>query len=1078
MLRLQEGTPCPGTTSLATSNHSKSRDSLSGLGGESTMNIEFTTEVRASLRNAAPRRRESGIGGGPRRRNAGTAFSIHEDQEVKSFSVAPSNPTAGLRSSIFSQPAQRFRPRVSFAPSEVRAQTALDTVDELPKAQFLTKTSVQSIVQPATRPSTQASIGHKEDVVVKDAIKKPARRGTIYIPSEDTTVPSIFMGVFSPIKSLEPGNIGENTNNDMQPELTGIAAQIVQKKSRRTSLVAEPPKRAPLTGPTRPVQGTLTIVDHHGNRTGKENVPPGWREGKKCLSEKEQEDILFDLSKPRKVHRSSIMPGVARRRSSIMPTQQPESTSSTSQIDNSIHRRTAARMSLAPPSRISETRAVRRQSMAPLANRSSSFLSSTQSNTFQRHQTHHPSEAQKGYQHHAIPIEKIPEPCKSNRVPEKIFVPRIPSFPVTDQYPLLQDGIVDASMYEDSWLSHQEIAITQLINNLFTASKGAGTSVSYDDLRSDLLRLYQVPGMGLLQKRLQAALMYGGLSIPKDVLAKGSRLVDDLGLKRRFLDLWMKTYDLTLLRAATEALFGRQCATTPRSSCNSPNQRSSPRPRSPGKRSLEKFLELFLLRNEDARSDGSSGWSYRRTTLRSLLLVLLLDQARTSPKCSFNDCLFQRNSTYNTSSSVLKALAEMLLPFAGDVTRHLSHLNYSISYVQYPLEEYEYGLENLAIELRDGVRLTRIVELLLYPSASHLLQDNSHGDTTTTVAMPTGEILSLTEGEHDWPLSQHLKFPCLGRATKMFNVELALSALKGVRGMGSTVQDIKAEDIVDGYREKTVALLWGLVGKWGLGSLIDWEDVRRETRRLNQSNDIEDDCSDQDDEDEPAQDLGYQGQKRLLKSWAEAIAVTRKIPVKNLTTSFADGRIFEAILNEYQPYLVGPHNSLPPSASLSQKLTALGCSKQFVNIFAYRGTAETSAPTVLDRDFTIAALAFLCSRLLLPSRRCRVAVSIQRKYKTILQRRLFTKQIMASRIARDCVTVVQARERLLWAKATILKAWRARAQRGPLSAGPTMRNTMPRAKEGKTKNDGIEKEESRPDILLSGDEESDIWLAL
>ena len=34
-------------------------------------------------------------------------------------------------------------------------------------------------------------------------ILKPARRGTIYIPSEDTTMPSMYMGIFSPIKDFD-----------------------------------------------------------------------------------------------------------------------------------------------------------------------------------------------------------------------------------------------------------------------------------------------------------------------------------------------------------------------------------------------------------------------------------------------------------------------------------------------------------------------------------------------------------------------------------------------------------------------------------------------------------------------------------------------------------------------------------------------------------------------------------------------------------------------------------------------------------------------------------------------------------
>ena len=41
------------------------------------------------------------------------------------------------------------------------------------------------------------------------------------------------------------------------------------------------------------------------------------------------------------------------------------------------------------------------------------------------------------------------------------------------QYPLLSENISDPSLYEDSWLTHQEIAISQLVNTLFQTSQGA-----------------------------------------------------------------------------------------------------------------------------------------------------------------------------------------------------------------------------------------------------------------------------------------------------------------------------------------------------------------------------------------------------------------------------------------------------------------------------------------------------------------------------------------------------------------------------------------------------------------------------
>ena len=42
----------------------------------------------------------------------------------------------------------------------------------------------------------------------------------------------------------------------------------------------------------------------------------------------------------------------------------------------------------------------------------------------------------------------------------------------------------------------------------------------------------------------------------------------------------------------------------------------------------------------------------------------------------------------------------------GDVTRHLGYLGYKVTHTQVPLDEFDYAVNNLATDLRDGVRLT------------------------------------------------------------------------------------------------------------------------------------------------------------------------------------------------------------------------------------------------------------------------------------------------------------------------------------------------------------------------------------
>ncbi len=48
----------------------------------------------------------------------------------------------------------------------------------------------------------------------------------------------------------------------------------------------------------------------------------------------------------------------------------------------------------------------------------------------------------------------------------------------------------------------------------------------------------------------------------------------------------------------------------------------------------------------------------------------------------------------------------------GDTMRHLSSKGFRLRYEQDPRKEYNYGILNLAVDLRNGLRLSKLVELL------------------------------------------------------------------------------------------------------------------------------------------------------------------------------------------------------------------------------------------------------------------------------------------------------------------------------------------------------------------------------
>lgn len=190
------------------------------------------------------------------------------------------------------------------------------------------------------------------------------------------------------------------------------------------------------------------------------------------------------------------------------------------------------------------------------------------------------------------------------------------------------------------------------------------------------------------------------------------------------------------------------------------------------------------------------------------MIVLLLDRAKEANLCPGN--LFRPSLKIKSSRCVLREICHILLPSIGDIHRTLSHLGYHVHHTQFELSEYQYRVDNLATDLRDGVRFARLTEILF--SRSETLVDKRH---ETTVLMPGGESLTTkTDANQAWILSQHLKFPCTTRAQKIYNVQVTLSALREVQRVRQIAETISAEDIVDGHRERSLTLLWGLIGKW------------------------------------------------------------------------------------------------------------------------------------------------------------------------------------------------------------------------------------------------------------------------
>ncbi|KAI8044616.1 protein abnormal spindle [Drosophila gunungcola] len=202
---------------------------------------------------------------------------------------------------------------------------------------------------------------------------------------------------------------------------------------------------------------------------------------------------------------------------------------------------------------------------------------------------------------------------------------------------------------------------------------------------------------------------------------------------------------------------------------------------------LSTFILNRLFRNKFEEQRYSKAYTLteeyaetikKHSLQKILFLLLFLDQAKQKRIVKHNPCLFVKKSPHKETKDILLRFSSELLANIGDITRELRRLGYVLQHRQTFLDEFDYAFNNLAVDLRDGVRLTRVMEVIL-------LRDD---------------------------LTRQLRVPAISRLQRIFNVKLALGALGEAKfQLGG---DISAPDIVDGHREKTLSLLWQIIYKF------------------------------------------------------------------------------------------------------------------------------------------------------------------------------------------------------------------------------------------------------------------------
>lgn len=278
----------------------------------------------------------------------------------------------------------------------------------------------------------------------------------------------------------------------------------------------------------------------------------------------------------------------------------------------------------------------------------------------------------------------------------------------------------------------------------------------------------------------------------------------------------------------------------------------------------------------------------RRNILkRVLLLVFMLDRCANEGLPPSTPLLMRPHAALKRSEDILRLALHGSMYGEGDVIRNLSQCSYKLHYKQNPIREYDFRCSNLAVDLRDGVRLCRLMEVL-------------NADVL---------FMSYDEKNKEWKRSllSEANFPCANRSHRIQNVEVALRAIKDQNvGMPGTWSRIKAEDIVDGHLEHTMGLLWALMMHYSAPGLLlpkslDAEIVRLGGKVPDVKRIARISAAKRGDSINEAPQCAMEAR---LFAWAKAACAAQRVEINNIGSAFTDGRALCALVRTYAPAMV------------------------------------------------------------------------------------------------------------------------------------------------------------------------------
>lgn len=586
---------------------------------------------------------------------------------------------------------------------------------------------------------------------------------------------------------------------------------------------------------------------------------------------------------------------------------------------------------------------------------------------------------------------------------------------------------------DNNWAEKQTESFTEWMNYTFLQSESDQSEELEESQALSNNELYSPALCQLLQKRAdakhrqQAMLLYKAeevsfaiqllnFEVDEDrlIVREDRDVFADLGLHEVLFGL-LFSYELSWLKLALETVFNTPITLQGKTKEGTLVEQRLSRSSVKWKQLLKNFLTQHLLSNDQILSQFPKQkllYAVQEKKMKVLLrkhfaksflaIIKFLDAARLRQLLPLST-LFRKDSTVKSSRDVVCEFCRSFLHGEGDIIRHLSLIHYHVQFEQSYVDEFDYKVSNLALDLRDGVRLARLVETL----------------------------------KKSYELSPQLRVPAVSRLQKLHNVSIVLKTL-----YSNSEKAPDAKHIIDGHRDITLLLLWKIMYSFELRMMINEQKVYEEVQAIEQNGwrrslYNEDDavglavqvpikCKDgslrlptsiKHDPEASADSNDTESNAAFcaIIRWCQAIAWHYEVPVYNLTSCLADGRVLCLLVHYYHPSILPVKhirkttanfldNSLSKTSldefmdksSLTKSELQQGLSGEQRNFITLKracaciGGIPMILPNIDSRNIPeektmVVFLGYLFGRLIESSAQVRASIRIQRAFRNSLQ---------------------------------------------------------------------------------------------